>query len=164
MTARTTVPVGPRPGEQVTFEAQCACGERHTMTGWQSATPGLVVWQENSTQNDPHPQDDYYPKDQEFWSLWHQPSNTGILMGFADPESAMRDAADLGRNRRTLTPQHDRQPRDQRARPGDGPCAHCGGHANACRHLVTKYGLAGCCGACATGDTHPPANSAEARS
>jgi hypothetical protein len=39
--------------------------------------------------------------------------------------------------------------------PGQAACSGCGTDAAVCRHLVaSRQGLAGCCGACATGVTH----------
>jgi hypothetical protein len=65
------------------------------MTGWQSATPGLVVWREDSPANNPCGHS--YPDDQEFWSVWHEPRHCGSpLMGYPDPESIMRAAEALG--------------------------------------------------------------------
>jgi hypothetical protein len=82
----------------VGFEADCACGRRHQMTGWQSATPGLVVWREDSPANNSCGWD--YPDGQEFWSIWHEPAQRGsAFMGLGDPESAMRQAEDLGNER-----------------------------------------------------------------
>lgn len=44
--------------------------------------------------------------------------------------------------------------RYERTTKAGAPCSECGTDEAVCRHLVTSKGMAGCCGACGTGDTH----------
>jgi hypothetical protein len=88
--------------DRVTFETDHLCAidpnvvDTHTVTGWQSATPGLAVFH-NAGSNVPcHPEGD--PDDQMYgdWLVWNT-TDGHVVMGAGDPESAMRSADLLGR-------------------------------------------------------------------
>jgi len=89
---------------QVSFEVAHGCGETHTMTGWRTAAPGLVVFLEGPP-NTPCGLHEPY----EQWAIWQlarnevvpgQPTAAGVICwGFEDPESAMRAADRIGQAR-----------------------------------------------------------------
>jgi hypothetical protein len=79
---------------RVEFEAECACGETHVVAGWESATPGLVVY------DDGRATPCGIEADPGGWGIWHLPGNAGVgVVGFEDPESAMRRAHLMGEYR-----------------------------------------------------------------
>jgi hypothetical protein len=122
-----------RRPEKVEFDADCSCGERHRQVGSQSATPGLVVWQENTlgVRSDLSEmtgsrswsgRQAYFldsvihrigsgpPMSSQDWAaakllakllgMVEEPGEAGLgHMWFADPESAMQRADELGHTR-----------------------------------------------------------------
>jgi hypothetical protein len=89
---------------QVSFEVAHVCGETHTMTGWRTAAPGLVVFLDGPP-NTPCGLHEPY----EQWAIWQlpgyevvpgQPTASGVICwGFEEPESAMRAADRIGQAR-----------------------------------------------------------------
>jgi hypothetical protein len=65
---------GRRRPEPVEFDADHICGETHRTAGWQSATPGLVVFHDGPSNNPcgSHPDD-------EQWHIWSTHGNHETL-------------------------------------------------------------------------------------
>jgi hypothetical protein len=78
--------------DRVQLDVPHVCGETHTLTGWQTTTPGLVVF---SAGPDNHPcgivADD--------WVIFTHDGAVADFEPNPDPETAMRRAADLGGRR-----------------------------------------------------------------
>lgn len=83
----------------VTFDADHACGGAHRMSGYRTATPGLVVFRDGPGSGDCG----FHAPDDE-WNIWHLAEPGVVVGGFDTPEAAMHCAGQLGRFR-------DREPR-----------------------------------------------------
>ena len=84
---------GSAPLVQVTFDATHACGETHCMSGYQTATPGLVVFRDG-----PGSVDCGVHSLAEEWNIWHLADPGVVVGGFDAPEAAMHCAEQLGRD------------------------------------------------------------------
>jgi hypothetical protein len=92
--------------DRVSFEVDHLCDEtvdnmtigRHTVTGWQTTTPGLAVFHHAGANVPCHPDGD--PNDLLYgnWLVWNT-THGRLVVGSGDPETAMRDADLLGRYR-----------------------------------------------------------------
>lgn len=94
----------PEPMDRVSFEVDHLCDidpdvtATHTVTGWQTATPGLAVFR-NAGPNVPcSPDGDADDPAYGGWLVWNTTSRH-MVMGAGDPEAAMFYADRLGRYR-----------------------------------------------------------------